>query len=56
MKEGDFIETYLTLDNEGDYVAKTNPAPSWAPIIIVVYMKQGLLIATAFLIQMKMSY
>lgn len=27
MKEGDFIETYLKLDSEGDYVAKTAPCP-----------------------------
>ena len=27
MKEGDFIETYLYLDNEGDYVTKTKPCP-----------------------------
>lgn len=27
MKEGDFIETYLRLDEEGDYVAKTTPCP-----------------------------
>lgn len=27
MKEGDFIETYLRLDNEGDYVAKKTPCP-----------------------------
>src|SRR6187549_994133 len=27
MKEGDFIETYLTLDKEGDYVAKSVPCP-----------------------------
>lgn len=27
MKEGDFIETYLRLDNEGDYVAKKAPCP-----------------------------
>jgi Fe-S-cluster containining protein len=27
MKEGSFIETYLQLDNEGDYVTKTNPCP-----------------------------
>jgi Fe-S-cluster containining protein len=27
MKEGDFIETYLNLDGEGDYVAKTAPCP-----------------------------
>lgn len=27
MKEGVFIETYLTLDNEGDYVAKSAPCP-----------------------------
>lgn len=27
MKEGDFIETYLVLDTEGDYVAKTKPCP-----------------------------
>ncbi len=27
MKEGDFIETYLSLDNEGDYVANSKPCP-----------------------------
>jgi Fe-S-cluster containining protein len=27
MKEGEFIETYLVLDAEGDYVAKTKPCP-----------------------------
>ena len=27
MKEGDFIETYLRLDEEGDYVAKSLPCP-----------------------------
>jgi Fe-S-cluster containining protein len=27
MKEGDFIETYLTADEEGDYVAKSLPCP-----------------------------
>lgn len=27
MKEGEFIETYLMLDNEGDYVAKSAPCP-----------------------------
>lgn len=27
MKEGDFIETYLRLDNEGDYVANKTPCP-----------------------------
>ena len=27
MKEGDFIETYLRLDQEGDYVAKKVPCP-----------------------------
>jgi Fe-S-cluster containining protein len=27
MKESDFIETYLRLDEEGDYVAKTKPCP-----------------------------
>ncbi len=27
MKEGDFIETYLNLDDEGDYVANTKPCP-----------------------------
>ncbi len=27
MKEGDFIETYLRLDNDGDYVAKKAPCP-----------------------------
>jgi uncharacterized protein len=27
MKEGTFIETYLRLDEEGDYVARTTPCP-----------------------------
>ncbi|MBS1564332.1 MAG: YkgJ family cysteine cluster protein [Bacteroidetes bacterium] len=27
MKEGDFIETYLRLDEDGDYVARTAPCP-----------------------------
>jgi hypothetical protein len=27
MKEGDFIETYLRLDSDGDYVAKSAPCP-----------------------------
>jgi uncharacterized protein len=27
MKEGQFIETYLSLDSDGDYVAKTAPCP-----------------------------
>ena len=27
MKEGNFIEKYLTLDEEGDYVAKNMPCP-----------------------------
>jgi len=27
MKEGSFIEKYLDLDNEGDYVVKTRPCP-----------------------------
>jgi Fe-S-cluster containining protein len=31
MKEGDFIETYLRLDDEGDYVVKTVPCPFLGP-------------------------
>lgn len=27
MKEGDFIETYLRLDNDGDYVTRSSPCP-----------------------------
>jgi hypothetical protein len=27
MKEGDFIETYLRLDSDGDYVTKSSPCP-----------------------------
>ena len=27
MKEGDFIETYLTVDEDGDYVANSKPCP-----------------------------
>lgn len=27
MKEGDFIEKYLVLDNEGDYVVRSKPCP-----------------------------
>ena len=31
MKEGEFIETYLELDAEGDYVVKTKPCPFLRP-------------------------
>ena len=27
MREGDFIETYLRMDDDGDYVVKTTPCP-----------------------------
>jgi len=27
MKEGDFIETYLKIDEDGDYVVKSTPCP-----------------------------
>jgi hypothetical protein len=27
IKEGDFIETYLRIDEDGDYVAKSTPCP-----------------------------
>lgn len=27
MKEGDFIETYLKLDEDGDYVVRSTPCP-----------------------------
>lgn len=27
MKEGDFIDTYLYIDHEGDYVLKSKPCP-----------------------------
>jgi hypothetical protein len=27
MKEGDFVETYLLLDKDNDYVVKTSPCP-----------------------------
>ena len=27
MKEGDFIHTYLRLDEDGDYVVKSTPCP-----------------------------
>lgn len=27
MKEGEFISTYLVLDNEGDYVVRSTPCP-----------------------------
>ena len=27
MKEGTFIETYLKLDSDGDYVVKSTPCP-----------------------------
>src|SRR3954447_17434289 len=27
MKEGQFIETYLRLDKEGDYVTRSSPCP-----------------------------
>ena len=31
MKEGEFIETYLRLDEEGDYVVKSVPCPFLGP-------------------------
>ena len=31
MRESDFIETYLTIDNEGDYVANKAPCPFLGP-------------------------
>ena len=31
MKEGVFIEEYLVLDNEGDYVVKSKPCPFLGP-------------------------
>jgi len=31
MKEGDFIETFLRLDEEGDYVANRKPCPFLGP-------------------------
>ncbi len=31
MKEGVFIETYLRLDEEGDYVTRTHPCPFLGP-------------------------
>lgn len=31
IKEGELIETYLLLDNEGDYVVKSKPCPFLAP-------------------------
>jgi len=27
MKDGDFIDTYLRVDEEGDYVTKSTPCP-----------------------------
>ena len=27
MKEGEFIETYLNIDEDGDYVVKSTPCP-----------------------------
>ncbi|MCC6256684.1 MAG: YkgJ family cysteine cluster protein [Chitinophagaceae bacterium] len=31
MKEGSFIDTYLRIDEEGDYVLKTKPCPFLGP-------------------------
>jgi uncharacterized protein len=31
MKEGEFIESYLRLDEEGDYVVKSTPCPFLGP-------------------------
>ena len=56
MKEGDFIETYLYLDEDGDYVTKILHARFLGKIIIALFMKIGPLIATAFHILMKMCY
>ncbi len=41
MKPGQFIEQYLHVDEDNDYVLNTALVPSWPLIILVRYMNQG---------------
>lgn len=54
MRESDFIDKYLRVDEDGDFVAKTSPVPSWVTIITVVSMTSAPQIVIAFPIPMKM--
>jgi len=48
------MDTYLKVDEDDDFVAKSLPVLSWALTIIAAFMISGLPIATGFLIQTKM--
>jgi len=54
MKETEFIDQYLVMDNEGDYVANTAPCPFWDRIIFVRSTKIAPRIVNAFPTRMKM--
>lgn len=54
MKESQFIEQYLRLDQDGDYVTKSSPVHFWDLIMPAACMKTGHPIVPAFPIQMKM--
>ena len=34
MRESEFIDAYLNIDEDGDYVGKKHLAPFWAKIIL----------------------
>jgi len=56
MRESEFIDAYLKLDEDGDYVVKSRHVHSWVQITFAASMKSGHLIVFASLIQMKMFY
>ena len=54
LRESDFIEKYLKVDEDGDFVLNLCPVLSWVLIISVAFMTSDLLIASDFLILMRM--
>ena len=48
MKEGEFIDQYLYIDSDGDYVLKSKPCPFLGDDNFAVFMKQGLRIVQDF--------
>lgn len=54
MKEGDFVATYLRLDEDNDYVVKQSPCPFLQKIIPAIFTMTAQAIAAGILIQMKM--
>jgi hypothetical protein len=56
MKEGDFIEKYLLIDEDGDYIANSNHALSWEAIIFCSIYEVRPSDCVRFLILMRMYY